>query len=261
VPLSKAEKTIHTAPLGSIVTSSPLELKCVDFLHLDTCSGDYEYLLVITDHFTRFSQAYPARNKSSTTAANIIFNNFICRFGIPSRILHDQGKEWENKIFEQLEKLCGMTKSRTSPYHPMGNGQCERMNQTLLAMLKTLPEAWKSNWKDHVNKLIFAYNCTSNSVTGYSPYYLLFGRQPRLPIDAILPRPELSEITPTEYSKRWKHGMEEAYKVVAQKTAERKVNDKIRHDQRPHLGKLCVGDRVLVRNLSERGGTGKLRSF
>ena len=101
---------IHTAPLGSIVTSSPLELICVDFLHLDTCSGGYEYLLVITDHFTRFSQAYPARNKSSTTAANIIFNNFICRFGIPSRILHDQGKEWENKIFEQLEKLCGMTK-------------------------------------------------------------------------------------------------------------------------------------------------------
>ena len=166
---------IHTAPLGSIVTSSPLELICVDFLHLDTCSGGYEYLLVITDHFTRFSQAYPARNKSSTTAANIIFNNFICRFGIPSRILHDQGKEWENKIFEQLEKLCGMNKSRTSPYHPMWNGQCERMNQTLLAMLKTLPEAWKSNWKDHVNKLIFAYNCTSNSVTGYSPYCLLFG--------------------------------------------------------------------------------------
>ena len=60
-------------------------------------------------------------------------------------------------------------------HHPQGDGQVERMNQTLISMMKTLPEKFKSNWKDHVNKLAFAYNCTRNNSTTFSPFQLLFG--------------------------------------------------------------------------------------
>ena len=206
------------APAQSIVTSQPFELISVDFVHLERSIGGYEYILVVVDHFTRYAQAYPTTNKSGKTAADKIFNDFILRFGFPKRIHHDQGREFENDLFHHLEQFTGITRSRTSPYHPMGNAQCERFNQTLLAMLRSMSENKKIRWKEHVNKMTFAYNCTRHDSTGFSPFELLFGRKPRLPIDIIFGN---SKVTTgkgyPEYLKQWKNAMTDAYRIAAEK--------------------------------------------
>ena len=72
---------------------------------------------------------------------------------------------------------------RTTPYHPMGNGQPERFNRTLLTMIGTLPRVEKANWQNWINHLTHAYNCTKSQVTVFSPYYLMFRREPRTPVD------------------------------------------------------------------------------
>ncbi|KAL0185703.1 hypothetical protein M9458_019063, partial [Cirrhinus mrigala] len=221
------------APLKSIKTTHPFELVSIDFLHLDKCKGGYEYILVIIDHFTRFVQAYATTSKSGKTVADRLFNDFALRFGFPSRIHHDQGREFENQLFDQLRKYSDITASRTTPYHPQGNGQVERFNRTILQMLKTLTEEQKLNWKEALNKLVFAYNCTKSEVTGFSPFYLMFGRSPRLPVDALFDlNPEKGSIDHSEYVERWTKGMQEAYEIAGKHAKKCTDRNKRNYDQK-----------------------------
>ena len=96
-----------TAPLKAIPSSSPMEVVGLDFLHLDTCTGGFQYLLVIIfyKHFKRYTHVYRTINKEAKTAATKLFTDYILRFGTPGKILHDQGRESENKLFKHLSKL------------------------------------------------------------------------------------------------------------------------------------------------------------
>ena len=250
------------APLHNIVTNAPLELITIDFLHLEKGSGGNEYILLIVDHFTKFVQAYPTRNKATKTVAKHLYDDFILRFGIPTKILSDQGGEFESKVIHDLSALAGVSKIRTTPYHPQTNGLCERMNRTLLHMLRTLPETMKSQWPSMVNKLTHAYNCTKHSSTGFTPFRLMFGREPILPIDLtfglINHKDDLGKYS--QPAKRWNEQMKEAYAIVQKNMKDRHRTNENQYNRKPLLMPLAVGDRVLVKN-TETGGPGKLRSY
>ena len=244
----------------SIALSSPFDVVSIDFLHLEQSSSGYEYVLVIMDHFTCFAQTYATENKSAHTAASKLFNDFIPRFGFPARLHHDQGKEFENSLFRSLEQFCGVIHSRTSPYHPEGNGQVERFNRTLLVMLRTLSEEKKSKWTEHLNKVTHAYNCTRHNSTGFSPFYLLFGRSPRLTIDILFADTNQAPVQKySEYAMQWRNAMESADKIASDNATLRCEQNKVAHEPKVNAIVLLPGDHVLVRNLSERGGPGKLR--
>ena len=123
-----------------------MELISLDFLHLEHSKGGFEYLLVLVDHFKIFSQAYTIKTKKWQTVAAKIFNEFIPPFDAPLRIHHEKGVEFENALFSPIQELFGISKSHTTSYHHEGSGQVERFNRTLLSMLHTLPDNFKSNW-------------------------------------------------------------------------------------------------------------------
>ena len=173
----------HVAPLQTIHVTQPLELVHMDYLCLEPSKGNIENVLAITDHFTRYALAYPSKTQTAQATARILWNNFICHCGFPEKFISYQGRKFESDLIKELCKIAGVQKLHTTPYHPQGNGQCERFNSTLCNMLGTLSEEEKSDWKSYLGCMTHAYNCTKHASTTYSPYYLMFGRHPRLPID------------------------------------------------------------------------------
>ena len=162
-----------------------MELVCMDFLSLEPSKGGHENILVITDHFTRYAQAVPCKNRTATTTAKALYDNFIRYYSFSERLYSDQGRNFESKVIQELCKIAGIEKSRTTPYHPMGN-PAERFNQTLIKMLGTLDPVQKQDWKSFVGPMVQAYNATKSDATGYSPHYLMFGWHPRLAIDTFM---------------------------------------------------------------------------
>ena len=177
-----------------------MELVCIDFLKLELSKGGIQNVLVVTDHFTKYAQAYPTQNQTATTTAKVLFDNFFVHYGFPRRLHSDQGRNFESKTIQQLCHLAGVHMSRTTPYHPMGNGIAERFNSTLLNMLGTLDPDKKVDWKSHIGSLVHAYNCTKHDSTGISPYYFMFGRHPRIAVDLALGRESVEiHTTPDRY--------------------------------------------------------------
>ena len=244
------------APLMSIRTSEPLELVCIDYLSLEPSKGGIENLLVITDHFTKFSKAIPTPNQTAKTTAKALYEQFFVTYGFPARLHSDQGRNFESRIIQELCQITGVEKSRTTPYHAMGNGQCERFNRTLLGMLGTLEPKQKSNWKAHVAPLVHAYNCTQHDTTGYSPHYLMFGRHPRLPVDlrfGTQPRTPLTPTPSTDYAQDLQKRLQTAFETVQRQTAAAQKNQKKYYDRILRGSKVQTGDRVLVRNVTPQG--------
>ena len=183
--ISKNSSRKPVVNLGSLRASRPLELVFLDFITLDKATDGRESVLVITDAFTKYVKAVPIRNQTAVTVANILMNEWIHNFGTPTRIHTDQGRNFQAQVVTEMFKLFKVKQSRTTPYHPQGNGQCERMNRSILNLLRTLCEAEKKKWPLHLSKIIHAYNSTPHASTGYSPFYLMFAREENLPIDAV----------------------------------------------------------------------------
>lgn len=239
--------------LVNIKVTGPLELVCIDFLTLEPDSKDTRNILVVTDHYTKYAQAYPTRDQTAKTVATVLWENFISHYGFPRRLHSDQGACFESEVVAELCKHAGISKSRTTPYHPRGN-PVERFNRTLLDLLGTLEEKKKEEWRKYVRPLVHAYNCTKHDVTKEAPFLLMFGREPRLPIDLCfgISPPGHNCKTHSQYVRDLRKRLRHAYELASRNAEKRQLLNKRRWDAKVTALPLEVGDRVLVRNLSLR---------
>ena len=158
-------------------------------------------------------------------------------------------------MIQKLCKIAGVKKLHTTPYHPQSNGQCERFNSTLCNMLGTLYDEEKSDWKSHLGCMTHAYNCTKHASTTYSPYYLMFGRHPRLPIDVAfgLHKPNCSDnCSKSRYIQKLRRRLNYAHKKASKYSSEQAQKYKTSYDKSVKGPQLHVNDLVLVKIVAHK---------
>lgn len=227
----------------------------MDFLSIEPDSSNTENVLVITDHYTRYAQAFPTRDQKASTVAKVLIEKYFVHYGLPKRMHSDQGRDFESRLVHEVLGTLGIEKSRTTPYHPQGDPQPERFNRTLLNMLGTLEPSSKRKWSQHIGHLVHAYNCTSNEATGFSPYYLVFGREARLPVDLCFgtSSDDTRHETYLKYVTEMRKELKAAYELAESIAAKQNEGNKRRYDQKIRCSQLLPGDRVLIRNLGLQG--------
>ena len=250
-------RTEGRAPLVPIVTSAPLEVLGMDFLTLSRPADMYKYLLVVTDLFSRFAWVIPTKDQTAQTVAQALWHGVIQPFSCPQRFLSDQGASFESRLIKELCQYYGCVKSRTSSYHPQGNGTCERFNQTLMNLLGTLEKDKQDNWVESLPELVKAYNTTVHASTGFTPHYVVFGTHARLPVDLVQGTWVNQEpVSVEDWVQRHHQRLVGAYQKVSTHAAQAAARQG-RYQKGTQLGPLVPGERVLIRTF-RRGNGGKL---
>ena len=236
-----------------LTCSGPGELLHVDFTSIEETVPLKEEpvicnVLVLQDHFSKYVVAYVVKDQTAHTAAETLRNGYFGLFGVPAYLISDQGKAFTGHIITHLCDLYGVQKLRTLPYHAQTNGQVERMNQTIIRMIDKLEEDKKACWLEHLPELLLTYNATRSAVTGYSPYYLLFGRRLRIPVDYLFPtlcdspHQTKMEVSIAAMQKRLK----EAFAVARHLTSEEAAKQCHYYDHKAGAVALQPGDVVMA---------------
>ena len=200
------------------------------------------YIMTLVDHFSGWAEAYPIENKEAPTVARILFTKIFPRHGCPNTIVSDRGKEFNNLLMQSLVQTFKINKIKTSPYHPMSNGTVERFHKDMNAMLRKFCSENKNLWEEYIPHVLMANRNTINNRSGHTPFFILHGRDARLPLDTIL-EPQRKTYN-NDYLQVTLQALSKAFSAVKQNTADMRAQNKLQYDKKAKEQNLCIGDLV-----------------
>jgi hypothetical protein len=143
------------------------------------------YILMVIDQFTKWVECYHVLDQTSETVGRALVDNFITRFGTPIQIHSDQGRTFDGRLFHALCELLEITKTRTTPYRPCSNGQVERQNRTILQCIRCYNHGVQRHWDRDLPLISMAIRSTVNRSTGFTPNFMMLGREISLAEDLL----------------------------------------------------------------------------
>ena len=250
-----------------IICSEPLDLVHIDYVSMEVMAGIKEKpvmknVLVIEDHFTCYTQAYIMKNHTECTTARVLYNEFFSVFRFPRWLMSDQAREFTGQVISELCDLLGITKMWMSPYHPQMNGTVKWVHQTLRRMIGKMDPNKRAKWPSHLGPILMAYNARWSLITGYSPYFLMFGCQPMLPVDLLFltVRWDENSWTTDEYVMFLYDKLKIALASARDTTLMEAQKQKRHYDCKAGVVELHPGDNLLVKLDSFRGQQKKLKN-
>ena len=218
----------------------------------ETKNGN-RYVIVAVEYLTKSPELGALPSKDASGVAKFI-ENIVYRFGDMKAMIHDNGTEFCNAVNRDVYNSIGTKECIATPYHPEANGLTERFNQTLITQLRKITDG--QDWDEHLQSIAFSHRVGQQASTKMSPFRLMYGVQPRLPIELELPSGQL-QLSMGSLCERFGDIREQAADAIAMAQAKQKNGSAIKH-QGPHFQ---VGDLVLLvnaRNKTRKGGGGKL---
>ena len=230
------------------LAKAPFEVIGIDFLGpiKPVSPQGNSVIMVITDYFSKWVEAIPLPNQTALTTAKALCKHVVLRHGLPKAMVTDRGVNFTSKLFRHICKEFNIDHRLTTAYNPASNGETERFNRTLTTMLrKELVEKSHDNWEEVLEYLCFAYRTTVHNSTNETPFFLLHGRDPTLPINQIL------SATP-KYATSYDHvstvmeRLSHSFRKAAETNTVAKERQKVEYNKRAKEHDYKIGDRVLL---------------
>ena len=154
---------------------------------LPTTKDKYKHILVMVDSCSKCVELFPLRTQEATEVASVLFREIICRYGAMRSILSDRGRNFMSRLVQALAELFDIKRHFTSPYHPMTNRLTESKNSYILQALRVYCKGQQDDWPELLPGIMMAYRSTpATQSTQFSPFFMLYGREMRLPVDTVL---------------------------------------------------------------------------
>ncbi len=233
----------HTPMQNMPIPEFPFQICGIDTCgpYPDSESGN-RYIITIVDHFSGWPEAYPVPNKQAVTVAKVLLEDFIPRHACPQVLISDQGTEFCNSVIDALTKNLNIHKIRTTPYHPQTNGKVERFHRLLNDVLGKHVNRGHLDWDKWIPCALSAYRTSINETTGYSPFEVVYGRHPCLPMDTLL-QPKFRYMG-EDYLPTMIERLHHVYTDVKQNILQAQDRNKHYHDRKLNPEDLRVGDLV-----------------
>jgi transposase InsO family protein len=216
----------------------------------------HKYILCITDAFTKYAMVTAVENKEAETVAKAIFNDWFCKFGIPAQIHTDGGKEFVNKLSNELFQLLNVQHTKTTPAHPQCNAQVEVFNKTVKKYLASFVDDTTLDWENFLPALMLSYNTSYHSTIATTPFELLFGEKPRMP---SFPNPDIQRLHYGESTAAERYQLLQKIRFLAKNVANdqsAKIKDNFDKTAFPH--NFSIDDLVWFEDFAPLGKNPKL---
>lgn len=259
---SKRKSRGSHGPMKQYLVGAPMERIALDIIvNLPQTEKGNRHVLVVMDYFTKWAEAFPLPNQESETIADVLISQFISRYGVPKQIHSDQGRQFESKLFKELCQRLQIHKTRTTAYHPQGDGMVERLNRTIEEMLSKVIGKNQRDWEKLLPMVMWAYRSSVHETTGESPAMMMFGRELDLPIDLLYGKPPKDDRKPdNEWIEDLLERMWRVHCSARDKMKKASDRQKKHYDIKASNTSYKVGEPVWFRdNLGLRGTARKLQ--
>ena len=251
----------RTHPLRIFPATRPIESLAIDILgQLTKSRKGNRFLLVMSDRFSKLTHVVPLRRIDAYTVAVSFVEAWVFKYGPPKTLISDNGKRFASKFFQAVCSLPGISNIFTSTNHPQTNGQVERYNRTILAMLRNYVNEPQNDWDRYATALTYSYNCYVHRSTNTTPFNLVLSRPPpefSLHHSVKLRAPPTAE-RKNDYTRRLDDVIRTAYSrlMKTQQRYKRGFDRRIKKIKRS----IREGDYVYIDPTDGMSKTGKLES-
>ncbi|GFX33113.1 hypothetical protein TNCV_5042811 [Trichonephila clavipes] len=204
-----------------------------------------KWIIVCTDYSTRYAITKALPTAEVDEIAKFLLEEIVLRHGAPRVIITDRGAVFRSRLVSSLVDLCNIDHRFTTAYHPQTNGLTERFNKTLADMLSMYVDVEQKNWDEILPFVTFAYNTAKQETTGFTPFYLLHGREAETTLDTMLPfcPNDFDDNNITKIAAR----AEESRQLARVHTLRAQDKDRQRYDSKHQMVSYAPGDLVLRR--------------